>query len=380
MGNDEFEIIRFTTNLAECNRVPAAVTYRSILRTFSSWLKTIKKNFDTFSYDDVDRYVSNLSNANTANMFLAAIKNYMDFRARNIPFTDPEYLKETHRRDQLKGLRNRPRRSKREKVALDPDEVKVLLEKILALPKTKTNTVLYSGTLVHFYFGARPIELGAGYRRKELRTLLRINWKDGTMELWTAKVNFYRHLAWNNKLTPHLKVWHDAVRAPAMFSDPDEWLTRHLKRFNINGVKITAKTARKTLQTQMRVDGVNDVLIDSILGHISRRLSIGDTYTDFTKFNAQIDDLMKNKHYMVTEGIVTDTGTGRVGIQYFIDGYYIWGEFDDKGELSTGAVTCCPNHSIMDECEFDCRHCPYTEKYVEEQLLIDYEEKMYKIA
>ena len=70
----------------------------------------------------------------------------------------------------------------------------------------------------------------------------------------------------------------------------------------------------------------------------------------------------------------------RVGIQYFIDGYYIWGEFDEEGELSTGAVTCCPNHDIMDDCLFDCRHCPYTDKYVEEQILVDYEEKMYKIA
>lgn len=70
----------------------------------------------------------------------------------------------------------------------------------------------------------------------------------------------------------------------------------------------------------------------------------------------------------------------RVIFQYFIDGYYIWGQIDGD-KLSTGAVTCCTeDHRTMDECQFDCRHCPYTEKYIEEQLLIDYEDKMYKIA
>jgi hypothetical protein len=73
--------------------------------------------------------------------------------------------------------------------------------------------------------------------------------------------------------------------------------------------------------------------------------------------------------------------TERVIIQYFIDGYYIWGQLDKHGELSYGAVTCCPEDCrTMEECQFDCRHCPYTEKYVEEQLLVDYEEKLYKIA
>ena len=69
-------------------------------------------------------------------------------------------------------------------------------------------------------------------------------------------------------------------------------------------MKVTAKTARKSLQTQMRLDGVSDVFINSILGHISRGSAMGDAYTDFTKFDAHIDDLMKNKHYMVREGIL----------------------------------------------------------------------------
>jgi hypothetical protein len=301
MGNDEFEIIRYTEYLAKCDRIPAAKTYRSVLRSFSSWLRTIKRDFDTFTTDEAEQYASKFSSANTCNMFLGAIRNYMDFRARNIPYTDLNYVKETHRRDQLKGIRNKPRRSKREKIALDAEEVKVLLDKIQASPGTKLNKVLLSGTLVHFWFGARPIELGYWLQTKGVKYPAKIDWKNNTMELWTAKVKFYRHLSWADALTPHLKLWYNTIPS---FTDPNEWLTRHLHKFNINGVHITAKTARKTLQTQMRVDGVNDVLIDSVLGHMSHSSSIGDVYTDFTKFNPLIDDLMKNKHYMLREGIL----------------------------------------------------------------------------
>ena len=201
----------------------------------------------------------------------------------------------------MEGLRNRPRRSKREKVALDPEELKSLLEKIQALPDTKTNRILYSGCLTHFYFGGRSVEMGYWLQTKGVKHPAKIDWKNNTMELWTAKVNFYRRLSWNDKLTPHLKLWCSAIPT---FSDPDEWFTRHIKRFTINGVKIISKTSRKTLQTQLRLQGVNDVLIDMVFGHISTTSAIGDRYTDFSKFDAQIDDLMKNRHYMVTEGVL----------------------------------------------------------------------------
>lgn len=75
----------------------------------------------------------------------------------------------------------------------------------------------------------------------------------------------------------------------------------------------------------------------------------------------------------------------RVIIQFFIDGYYIWGQVDeDTNELSSGAVTCCPTNNIslseIEDCEFDCRRCPYTDHYMEQKILDDYEEKLYKIA
>jgi len=69
----------------------------------------------------------------------------------------------------------------------------------------------------------------------------------------------------------------------------------------------------------------------------------------------------------------------RVIIDYFIDGYYIWGQLDND-ELQTGVVTCCPNSCDIEDCSFDCLKCPYTDNHMEKKVLDDYEDKLYKIA
>jgi hypothetical protein len=157
-----------------------------MLRGFSGYLSNKGKNFDTFTTDDADTYIRTFQNINSANFFLAALKGYMGFRTASLSLDDKNVMRETQRNNQVRALRARPVRQTREKISLNPEELKKLLADI---ENTKNSDVLYCGTVLHFYFGARPIELG-----HFLRTA-KINWSDNSMELLTAKTRAVRFLA-----------------------------------------------------------------------------------------------------------------------------------------------------------------------------------------
>ena len=93
-------------------------------------------------------------------MFLGAIRGYMRWHNTTLSDNDPRVLKDTNRENQLRGnLRPRPRRMKREKIALTAEELKGFLDMLEKKPKSKRNNLIYDGVILHFYFGARPIEL-----------------------------------------------------------------------------------------------------------------------------------------------------------------------------------------------------------------------------
>jgi len=173
------------------------------------------------------------------------------------------------------------------KVSLTPDEVSDLLGKI----ESGGNDILYSGSVLHFYFGARPSELTTHL------TSARINWDNNSMILRTSKRDSERYLAWNDKITPHLNRWMSHLPGYP------EWLTKRLSRYTVGGIRVSSKTARKTVQTQFRLIGIDDFVIDTILGHVSKS-PIADVYTDFSLFEDTIRDVMINKHYMISEGII----------------------------------------------------------------------------
>jgi integrase len=293
----EIELTKFKGYLVNSNRVPAAETYVVVLGKFSEWLSTRKKSFRNFTSSDTEEYYRNIPNGNTANTFLGALKSFLKYRIANAE-SDAVFTSESRKLSQISTIRTRPRRGKREKVALAEDELIALLSQLRAKPRTPRNDLVYSGTILHFYFGARPIELAYWLRTKGVEHPAKIDWKNNRMELWTAKVHFYRVLAWNDAVTPHMKRWCEAIES---FSFPRKWMTQRIGMYEVNGVHITAKTGRKTVQTQMRLAGVNDFIIDSILGHISHNSQIGDSYTDFELFIPQIEEVMKKKHYMLSD-------------------------------------------------------------------------------
>ncbi len=297
---DDLEINRFTKYLIDIGKIPAARIYKSSLRGFSFWLGNRQKTFDTFTVIDTQEYMTGLKNNSTANIFLGAIRGYMKFRNVTLPTGDPRALIETQRENQLRGIKSRSKRIKREKVALTVGDLKDFLTRLEKQPKTPRNDLVYSGVILHWYFGARPVELGYWLRTSGVEHPAEIDWKNNSMQLYTAKTGEYRFLAWHPKITPHLKRWCEAIPS---FIHPNAWLTTRINQYTIGGVHITAKTGRRTVQTQFRLGGIPDYITDAVLGHVSHS-AMGDRYTDFTQFEPEIRSAMVDRHYMIKNGII----------------------------------------------------------------------------
>jgi integrase len=296
---DDYELKEYIAYLVRVGKIPASKAYRSVLTAFSSWLSIRKKNFDTFNQFDVEEYMSTLKNNMTANMFLGAVRGYMRWHNGMLSEDDPRVAKDANRESKLRNIRPRSRRVKREKIALTPEELKEFLEILEKKPKTPRNELVYSGVILTFFTGARPIELAHWLRTSGVEHPAKINWKDRSMQLYTAKTGDYRYLCWHPAITSHLKRWFDALPT---FADPNEWLTRRINNYTIAGVKMTSKTGRRTAQTNFRLAGTPEYISDAILGH--RTAPIADQYTDFSLFEPEIRKAMEVDHFMVTSGIL----------------------------------------------------------------------------
>ena len=293
----DVELNRFLDYLVNSKRNPAAKTYRSSLSSFVSWLGERNKTLSTFTTADADEFFRNIENQNTANMFLASLKSFMAHKFQSMSVEDPRFAIENQRYMQLGALRARPTRTKRAKVALTPLEVGELLD---VIKRRRNHEVLYAGAVLCFYFGARPMEQEHFMRTSGVQNPAVINWKNNSMMLWTTKLCVPRYLAWHDKITPYVKTWCGALP----FTTPGEWITTHLNNYEIGGVKITARTGRKTVQTNFRMGGIEDWITDAVLGHVNRNSAISDTYSDFTMYEKNIRDAFINKHYMIVNDII----------------------------------------------------------------------------
>lgn len=289
------ELEKFLKYLMESNRAPAAKSYRTALTSFVSWLRERDKTLSTFTTADADVFFRNIENPHTANMFLAALKSFMANKYRSMPPDDPRFAIEMQRYMQMESIKARPNRLKHEKVALTPSEIGDLLELI----EKRKNPVLYAGTVICFLWGARSMEQEYFMRAEGIQHPAVYRWNKNEMMLWTTKVHHPRFLCWNEKFTPYIKTW---VKALPSFTVPGEWLTSRLHNYEIKNLRITSRVGRKSVQTNFRMDGIEDWIIDATLGHASKNMA--DTYSDFTIYESKIKDALVNKHYLITHDII----------------------------------------------------------------------------
>ena len=264
-----------------------AKPYYYLLREFEGWLRGRGKTMDSFTATDVEMFMAEVARRSprSANLFLSAIRKYAEWRVRNAP-SDIAFVREQRRLYELKGLRpiKVPREIKKEALTLEE------LERLLVA--TKPNPTLFVATAVHFYFGWRPVE-GA-----KLVADARIDWDRNYMVIKTAKVGNERILPWAPELTPVVKAWYRvATTRLAHMKRPEEWYTKAIKPISRRlGLKVTARTARKTFETQMRRIGVEQWAINFLLGHTTQ---VPDIYTDWDVLREYLADIMSNRHYMM---------------------------------------------------------------------------------
>jgi site-specific recombinase XerD len=286
----DVELNAFLNNLNETNRKPAAKTYRSVLTSFGTWLDKRGKTLSTFTTNDADTYFRTIENIYTANMFLGALKSYMAYKFRTLPAEDPQFAVGMQKYMQLESIKARQKRRIPGKVALTPDEIAELLG---IIEKRKHHEVLYAGTVLCFLWGARSLEQEHFMRASGIEHHAEYRWDKNEMMLWTTKVHYMRFLAWHPKFTPYIKTWVKALP----FTTPGEYLTTHLNKYEIGGLHITSRVGRKSVQTNLILNGAESWIVDAVLGH-QNTSSISDTYTDFTMYEPKIKDVFVNKHYM----------------------------------------------------------------------------------
>lgn len=260
-----------------------AKPYKHLLRKFESWLTSQGKTIDDFTATDVELFMSELK-PSTANVFLSGIREYARFRVDNAP--NEYYVWEDRRYHSLQSIRplRNPRKIRKE--SLTPAEVARLLD------LTSDYEPLHAGTVCLFYFGWRPVEATVNLADAE------ISWKKRYIKLRTAKAGHERLLPWAEEITPYLRAWRGFVKSKLVkYRYPEEWLSKRLKLLSrLFDVSVTAKTGRKTVETQLRKAGVEQWMINFLLGH---SVKIPDIYSDWVELLEDLRGVMEERHYLL---------------------------------------------------------------------------------
>jgi len=288
-------------HLISTGRETAAKSYYFALNGFNKWLKAQgKTDFDSYTYKDAELYMkTGFTAPRTANNFKIALVGLMKFKLTSIDSDAPEYEGLSRKLDQLRHLKNEKIIRKYEKSSLEIDEVKKFLKDLKA---SKAPPVIYSLGVMLAFFGTRPIELERNIKDAK------IDWEGRSMIhgmiIRGAKTNQPRYLCWPESLDAHVKLIYESSPLPYA----GEHFTKNCKYYmKDHPLDVTAKTFRRTFETQERLLGVPDIIIDAILGHESSGSRMGNVYTDYSSegFLEKIRDCMTtDKHYMIKNGIV----------------------------------------------------------------------------
>lgn len=262
-----------------------AKPYRHLLKKFEEWLMGRGKTIEDFTVSDVDLFMSTFEKPGTANVFLAAIREYVKFRVQSA-VTDEDFIREDRKYHSLQMIKYRkvPRRIKRESLSLD--ELETLLE------LTSEDEAVHAGVVTSFYFGWRPIEGTVKLRSAE------IDWKNRFIKIETAKAGHERLLPWHDAITSYLKTWYKVTEKIAKLKYPEEWLTKQLKKYSkFFDIPITAKTGRKTFETMFKKARVEQWMIDFLMGHT---VKVPDRYSDWIELLEDLRIVMEEQHYLLT--------------------------------------------------------------------------------
>ena len=276
----------------------AAKAYFSLIKRYAEFIGKSVEDLTLFDFTKarVERLIKRIKNPHTANTLVKVchgIASYVEDNYIDLP--SEQYHKKESICKALKKIEYRevPEEARRE--ALSEEKLEELLSVI-------SDDLVYSATVVHFYFGARPVELSQPYvearinfedSRETVDKYGRrvVDWDQKLICIPVAKSELrYRILPVHDLVIPHLKLWMDNLEDISTYGGRrgEEWFTKHIKPYSKKiGFNVTARTARKTFETIMTKKGLNQWMINFWLGHKGK---VPDIYKDKTML---MEDLKK---------------------------------------------------------------------------------------
>lgn len=268
-----------------------ATPYYYQLKHFGEFLAEEGYDLHNFTTDLVEEYMRVLK-PSVSDVFLAAVREYCKYRTSRV--SDEHYLKESRRYHDLTMIKGRKKGRKVEKKGLTQEELMHFFDFI-------EDDRLFTAATLSFYYGWRPSEGTLHFSNARFFD------RDRYMVILTSKTLDERILPWAEKMGPYIKKWRSAVKDINGLAAPQKWFTGRLKSIDNkmkkkgvipNDMKITAKTARNTFKTQMRIAKIEEWKAMFIMGHT---VKIPDIYTDWTdpQLLEDLREPMEDKHYLL---------------------------------------------------------------------------------
>ncbi|MHC1624792.1 MAG: hypothetical protein ACXQS2_02190 [Methermicoccaceae archaeon] len=295
MVEEKYLVKSFITYMDRIGKRQASKLYYYLLKNYAEHINVAfeELNFNHMDNASLEMFVSTLA-PRTANAFVSAVKSYFTY-LKKTSITDDDYYLFSRMADKLSVKCKKIPRVITKKALSDME-----LEMLFDFLKYDKDEFLYASTVFHFYLGARPVELAQKFREGEIdfsgnQAERIVDFDNKLISIITAKTGDQRIIPLDDRIIPFVEIWFSGHEEIAEQTRGREWLTNHLRtKCKYLGFKVTAKTARRTFETKMRLKPINNLradkqfYIDYWIGHTT---SIPDIYTDFTE---AIEDIKRS--------------------------------------------------------------------------------------
>jgi len=275
-------------------------TYRSLIAGYARSMERKAKGLviEDFRPMDIEHHMNTYA-PRSANTFLAAVKSYMKWVRMNQYIGDVETLllvENLNRGIDMIEFRRVPQEMKTE--ALTVDSLKLLISAM------ENDDLLRAATVTHFTFGARPAELSTPFKVKRLdpgnaRIENAVDYERHLISIVTAKSNRtrFRMLPFPGEIEEDLRRWVNWTKKLEAYKYPQQWYTKSLLPYaRMIGFKVSAKTGRKTVETELSRRMVTQWEIDVWLGHTE---SVSGEYRDRSILIEELRRDISDRHFIL---------------------------------------------------------------------------------
>ena len=289
--------------------------YTFAFKDYVEWLRKeygIEKDVEELTLEDmkpawIESYINDIPNPHTANSYLSAFKSLFKFVQKEfIPKSMEEFIYITQYFKGIDSIKCKERPERFSSGALTEVEVARLLDVLLE------NEKMYHITIVHAFFGSRPVELAQKYKEVSIdlnhvddlvkaygRAL--IDFDSKLICIPTAKSKTRFKLVPFDVIEESINVWYNHLDEIVNYSKDrgNEWYTKHIKTYAKKAeLKVTAYTWRYTLRTLMAMRVDKEWMINYWLGHGKEK--IPEIYRDYRVLLPFLKENFVAKHYLLT--------------------------------------------------------------------------------